>query len=433
MKTIKAADLFCGAGGSSTGLKRVTDAMGIGLDLTAVNHWPTAVETHAANYPAARHVCKSVDDIDPRTVTGGSLDLLWASPECTHHSSARGGRPMNDQSRSTAWCVTRWAEALRPKWIIVENVPEFQTWGPIGSNERPLQSRKGETFAAWVNTLRSLGYAVEARVLNSADYGAATTRRRLFVVARLDGGARGRGAVPWPEPTHAPSGTSSLFGTLAPWVAARDIIDWSARGQSIFGRKKSLADNTLRRIASGARKFWGLELEPFLVSLRGTEDSHIQRSGRSVDEPLPVLTAGGTHIGVVEPFLLGQQSGSEGRSVGDPAPTIATKGAISLIEPFLVNFYSSGSGLIPQPISRPLPTVTTKDRFGLVQPMALDITFRMLRPHELAAAMGFPVGYRFAGTKTDAVKQIGNAVEVNQAAALWTHPVEQCCGIRRAA
>jgi DNA (cytosine-5)-methyltransferase 1 len=201
MKTIKAADLFCGAGGSSTGLKRVADALGVALDLTAVNHWPIAVETHAANHPGARHVCKSIDDIDPRKVTGGSLDLLWASPECTHHSTARGGKPINDQSRSTAWCVTRWAEALRPKFIIVENVPEFQTWGPIGSTNRPLQSRKGETFAAWVGTLTSLGYTVEARVLNSADYGAATTRRRLFVVARFDGGARGRGSIAWPA-TH---------------------------------------------------------------------------------------------------------------------------------------------------------------------------------------------------------------------------------------
>lgn len=153
MRTLKAADLFCGAGGSSTGLKRVAQALGVGLDLTAVNHWPTAVETHAANHPEARHVCQSVDNIDPRKVTGGTLDLLWASPECTHHSTARGGMPINDQSRATAWCVTRWAEALRPAYIVVENVPEFQTWGPLGTNERPLKSRKGETFAAWMSDI----------------------------------------------------------------------------------------------------------------------------------------------------------------------------------------------------------------------------------------------------------------------------------------
>lgn len=465
MKTIKAADLFCGAGGSSTGLKRVADALGVRVDLTAVNHWPLAVETHAANHPEARHVCESLDSIDPRKVTGGSLDLLWASPECTHHSTARGGKPINDQSRSTAWCVTRWAEALRPRFIVVENVPEFQTWGPIGSNNRPLASRKGETFAAWLGALRSLGYTVEAQVLNAADYGAATTRRRLFVVARLDGGARGRGPIVWPMATHAPVGTASLFDTLQPWRAAREIIDWNERGLSIFGRKKPLAENTLKRIAAGARKFWGLELEPFLVAM--------EHGGREqdIDKPLPTITTakGGafgvaqpflvpfygeragqaprTHslehplatvvtepkFGLCEPFLLGQQSGAEGRAVSSPAPTVATKGAISLIEPFLINFYSSGSGLIPQPLGRPLPTITTRDRFGLVQPMALDITFRMLRPHELASAMGFPSGYQFAGTKSDAVKQIGNAVEVHQAAALWQHPVELVAGVRRAA
>lgn len=460
--TIKAADLFCGAGGSSTGLKRVADALGVRLDLTAVNHWPKAVETHAANHPEARHVCESLDSIDPRKVTGGSLDLLWASPECTHHSTARGGKPINDQSRSTAWCVVRWAEALRPRYVIVENVPEFQTWGPIGSNNRPLQSRKGETFGAWLTAMRSLGYTVEAQVLNSADYGAATTRRRLFVVARLDGG-RSRGAIRWPAATHAPAGTASLFGGLPQWRAAREIIDWNERGTSIFSRKKPLAENTLKRIAAGARKFWGLELEPFLIAM--------EHGGRTLDvnNPLPTITtAKGGAFAVVspfivpfygeragrgprthsienplatvvtepkfvlaEPFLLGQHGGSVARSVVDPTMTVTTDGAISLLEPFLVNFYGSGSGLIPQPIGRPLPTVTTKDRFGLVQPMSLDITFRMLRPHELAAAMGFPTGYHFSGTRTDAVKQIGNAVEVNQAAALWEHPVAQVAGLRR--
>ncbi|MGE0450870.1 MAG: DNA cytosine methyltransferase [Vicinamibacterales bacterium] len=470
MKTLKAADLFCGAGGSSTGLRRVADALGVRVDLTAVNHWPIAVETHAANHPDARHICESLDSVDPRKVTGGSLDLLWASPECTHHSSARGGRPISDQSRSTAWCVVRWAEALRPKWIIVENVPEYQTWAPLGTNGRPLKSRKGELFWAWVNALVAAGYHVEFRVLNAADYGAATTRRRLFVVARFDGGARGRGPIAWPLATHTPSGSSStLFDGLPSWRAAREIIDWTERGQSIFGRKKPLADNTLRRIAAGARKFWGVELEPFLVAYHSerpgeaarvnglnaplptlttenrfglvqpfimpvTHGTDRSRRERSVDDPLATVTgANRGELALLEPFLLGQQSGAEGRAVSDPMPTVATKGAISLIEPFLVNFYGSGSGLIPQSVGRPLPTVTTKDRFGLVQPAHLDITFRMLRPHELAAAMGFPVDYQFAGTRTDAVKQIGNAVEVNQAAALWTRPVEHLSGARRAA
>lgn len=426
MKTLKAADLFCGAGGSSTGLRRVADALGVGLDLTAVNHWPTAVETHAANHPEARHVCESLDSIDPRKVTGGSLDLLWASPECTHHSTARGGKPINDQSRSTAWCVTRWAEALRPRYIVVENVPEFQTWGPIGSNNRPLQSRKGETFTAWVNALRSLGYTVEARVLNSADYGAATTRRRLFVVARLDGGARGRGGIVWPMATHAPAGTSSLFDSLQPWRAAREIIDWNERGTSIFQRSKPLAPRTMERIAAGARKFWGVELEPFLIAL--------EHGGRELDinKPLPTITtARGGAFGLVQPFVIGQQSGAVPRGVTEPIPTLATSGAVSLVEPFLVSFY--GSGVNVSSIREPLRTLTTHDRHGLVTPAHLDVTFRMLRLHEASAAMGFPAGYQFAGTRADGMKQVGNAVEVNQAAALWQHPVEQVIGIRRAA
>lgn len=459
MSIIHAADLFCGAGGSSTGLRRVADALGARLDLTAVNHWPVAVETHAANHPDARHVCESLDSVDPRKVTGGKLDLLWASPECTHHSMARGGKPVHDQSRSTAWHVLRWAEALRPSWVVVENVPEFQTWGPLGANHRPLASRRGETFGAWATALRSLGYAVEWRVLNAADYGAATTRRRLFVVARLDGGARGRGLIPWPSMSHAPMGTTSLFEPLPTWRAAREIIDWSQRGTSIFGRQRPLADNTLRRIAAGARKFWGIELEPFLVAmehggrvvdpskplptittakggafgivqpfvahLRGTDTGQIPGTARSIERPLPTLTSGGEHCAVVEPFLLGQQSGAEGRRVSDPAPTVATKGAISLIEPFVVSYYGT---LNVSRVGDPLPTVTTKDRFGLVQPAQLDITFRMLRPHELSAAMGFPTEYVFSGTKTDQVKQIGNAVEVNQAAALWMHPVRSLLG-----
>lgn len=425
MTTIKAADLFCGAGGSSTGLKLVADALGVSLDLTAVNHWPTAVETHAANHPEARHVCESLDSIDPRKVTGGSLDLLWASPECTHHSTARGGKPINDQSRSTAWCVVRWAEALRPRYVIVENVPEFQTWGPIGSNNRPLVSRKGETFAAWLTAMRSIGYTIEAQVLNSADYGAATTRRRLFVVARLDGG-RSRGAIHWPAPSHAPVGTSSLFGDLQPWRAAREIIDWNERGTSIFHRTKPLAPRTMERIAVGAKKFWGLNLEPFLIAM--------EHGGREleINKPLPTITtARGGAFGLVQPFVIGQQSGATPRGVADPIPTLSTAGAVSLVEPFIVSFY--GSGVNVSSVREPLRTLTTHDRHGLVQPAHLDVTFRMLRLHEASAAMGFPADYRFSGTRADGMKQVGNAVEVNQAAALWQHPVEQVMGIRRAA
>lgn len=447
---IRAVDLFCGAGGSSTGLAQSVAAAGLQLDLTAINHWPVAVETHAANHPAARHLCESLDGVDPRKViTGKRLDILTASPECIHHSNARGGKPMDDQSRSTAWHVLRWADALRPSWVLVENVKEFITWGPLASNGRPLKSRKGVLFAQFVSTLQAMGYRVEWRVLNAANYGAATTRQRFFLVARL-----GSGPVPWPDQTHAArSLQGGLFGALAPWRPAREVIDWSLKGRSIFAGKP-LAEKTLARIAAGARKFWGIELDPFLVVLRQNAD------GRSLDEPLPAVTAQGTHLGLVEPFLvpmygeragqsprthgvseplptipasgggkfvvcepfmLGQQSGATARAVSSPAPTVATKGAISLIEPFLVKYYATATGA--QSIGEPLDTVTTKDRHGLVtgqsDGMALDILIRMLQPHELAAGQGFPAGYKFAGNKTEQTRQIGNAVEVHQARALF--------------
>ena len=173
------ADLFCGAGGTSAGAIEAIEAIGLTPELTAVNHWDVAIETHTKNHPDMRHLCTGVDAVNPRDLfQEDELDLLWASPECTHHSIARGGKPCNDQSRSTAWCVIRWAEALRPPVILIENVPEFQTWGPIGTNGRPLASRKGETFRAWLAAIESLGYKTDYRLLCAADYGDPTTRDR---------------------------------------------------------------------------------------------------------------------------------------------------------------------------------------------------------------------------------------------------------------
>lgn len=459
---LRAADLFAGAGGASTGLLQAAAALGASVDLTAINHWPIAVETHAQNHPEARHICESLDSVDPRKTVGGRLDVLWASPECTHHSRARGGKPMQDQSRATAWHVVRWAEALRPKWIGVENVLEFEEWAPLGLNGKPLRSRKGETFLAWLNALRSLGYTMEVRRLCSANFGGATTRTRLFVLGRYDGGKRGCGPIAWPDETHAPRDAAPLlFGGRQPWRAAREIIDWSLRGRSIFGREKPLAENTLRRIAAGARKFWGLDLEPFIVGVGGPR----LRVAQSLDEPLPTITCTErfglvqpflvpfygerdgqrprTHsidhplatvvwepkFGLAQPFLIGQQSGATARPVNLPAPTLATGCAVSLVEPFVVSFY--GGSTVVTSTREPLRTLTTTDRHGLVARQQLDITFRMLQVHEGAAAMGFPDGYRFAGTKRDQMKQIGNAVEVNQARALCEAMVEDV--LRRAA
>jgi DNA (cytosine-5)-methyltransferase 1 len=508
------ADLFCGAGGTSAGAVEAAEALGRKPEVTAVNHWPVAIATHTANHPGSRHLCTGIDSVNPRELFGeGELDLLWASPECTHHSVARGGKPINDQSRATAWCVVRWAEALRPPIILIENVPEFETWGPIGVNGRPLASKKGQTFQAWLGALQSLGYKTDHRLLCAADYGDPTTRTRLFVQA-----VRGRRKIVWPEKTH--SKAVDLFTTRR-WTPAREIIDWSLPAGSIFERKKPLSPKTLARIEAGLRKYglksviisaggpecparpvddpmgtvltrdhralvepyivaWdhtsggaeaglsGIEdplstvvtkarhgvAEPFLVELRGTNEKQLEGSARSLDAPCGTVTTSGAHhalvepfliktangasgsdasrvksvdepmptvcgnrgdVALIEPYLLGQQTCSALRPISDPAPTVSTAGAIALVEPFLVSFYGNGQ---PHNIDDPAPTVTCKDRFGLVRPVVeidgnrylLDIRFRMLQPHELALAQGFPKGYQFTGTKTDQVKQIGNAV-----------------------
>jgi DNA (cytosine-5)-methyltransferase 1 len=521
-RSIKAADLFCGASGTGTGIEEACEELEIDLELSAWNHWEVAIATSKANHPKAKHFCASLDNVNPRDhYKEGELDLLWASPECTHHSIARGGKPINDQSRATAFCVVRWAEALRPPIILVENVKEFLTWGPIGSNGRPLKSRRGEIFHSWVKCLEAIGYRVEWRILCAADYGDPTTRQRLFIYA-----VRGRRKIVWPEPTHAPEACTDMFGARKRWVPARDIIDWALEGKSIFKRKKPLADKTLNRIAIGLEKFGlkpfivpnfgervgqsprvhsiseplpsvtghgaGVLAEPFLVHLRGNCDA------KDLSKPAPAITAGGGHLGLAEPYLIqvnhgngkdpngderrvrsadvpfptvagnrgewalcepfviGQQSGAVGRPVSQPAPTVSTAGAISLVQPFimsaggpevgaisvdrpmntvltrdhmslvqpcLISFYGTSDA---QSIESPLPTVTTKDRFGLVMPTVeiegekylLDIRFRMLKAHELAAAQGFPKGYKFTGNKTQIVKQIGNAVPKNLAKAL---------------
>jgi len=475
---IKIADLFCGAGGSSHGVANAFDRLGLSYELTAINHWDLAVATHTRNHPKARHLCESLDNINPRTLyKENELDVLWASPECTHHSMAAGGRPINEQSRATAWCVTRWAEALRPKVIFVENVPEFRDWGPIGSKGRPLKSRKGEIFQSWLHTIESCGYKVDHRILCAADFGAPTTRKRLFVQA-----VRGQRKITWPEPSHSSEGACGLFGK-AKWRPARDIIDWELEGTSIFNRKRPLAPKTMARIMKGLERYglrsflvgqqsgaaarpvsqpaptvaaagaisliepyivawdqqgsskaeWPITVplstvttkarhgvvEPYLVHLKGTG------TPLSLDKPTPTIVAGGNHLALADPFLV-RVCGPDHRTrdVETPMPTVTGSREWGIVsEPYVVKYYGTGQS---RPVSEPLDSVTTKDRFGLVEPKieingeqyAIDIRFRMLQPHELAGAQGFPTDYVFNGSKRDAVKQIGNAVVPHIAEAL---------------
>lgn len=377
-KRITAADLFCGSGGSGTGLSAACDSLGYQLDLTAINHWSTAIATHERNYPRARHLCESLDSVEPRALyPGGRLNLLWASPECTHHSRARGSKPCSDQSRASIWHITRWASALFIDTIIIENVPELVDYGPTSTTGKPLKGRKGETFQAWLAALRGIGYNAEWRILNAADYGDPTTRQRFILIAR-----RGNKHITWPAPTHSRDAATQpdLFRELQPWTPARSIIDWSLPSQSIFTRKRPLAPATLDRIQSGLRKFTGHAAEPFIMALNHGKADH---RSYPLSRPLSTVTSADTWAFVT--------------------PYYGTAGADS--------------------VDAPLPAVTTHDRFGLVQAYGrtLDIHFRMLQPHELAAAMSFPRSYQFTGTRAEQVRQIGNAVPVRLAAALCKH------------
>jgi DNA (cytosine-5)-methyltransferase 1 len=378
-KKIKAADLFCGAGGTSTGLLMAANKLKADLELVAVNHWQIAIDTHSVNHPYAQHACTGIDSVDPRRlVPGGHLDILCASPECTHHSNARGGRPMSDQSRSSAWHILRFCEALYVANVVIENVPEFMSWGPLGKNGRPLKSKRGELFQQFISSLRSLGYRVEYKVLNCADFGDPTSRKRLFIIAR-----RGNKKISWPSPTHAPMAElekPSLFADdRKPWRSAREIIDWSIPSQSIFGRKKPLADKTIQRIQAGIKKYWGLEidlarclrddLKPFLVVMRNNADA------RSLDEPLPTLTAGGTHLGIVEAFIVpqfGERKGQKPRThrIDEPTPAVTSHGAGALVEGFLLG---QQSGATARSVRDAVPTIATAGAISLTQPVMVPV------------------------------------------------------------
>lgn len=350
-RKILVADLLCGAGGSSTGCMQALHEHGWTeneVELVCVNHWGTAIETHKKNHPLARHYVEDIAAVRPHLIVPeGRLDLLMASPTCTYHSVARGGKPTSDQQRSDPWHIITWCTELDVKRLIIENVWEFIGWGPVDPKTgKPIKSRKGEYFHVWIETLRRLGFEPEWRKLNAADFGDATTRQRFILMARND-----RRPVSWPMPTHRKRADDKLelFPGLQPWKPAREIIDWRIKGKSIFNRKKPLAPKTLARIYAGAQKFgWP---EPFLVILR----NHM--NAQSVDGPLPTITASGGHIGVAEPVIVNGRKNNQAKAVSvDPIPTLDTKGGVWLAEPILLSQHNSGA---PRGVSEPLPTITT--------------------------------------------------------------------------
>jgi DNA (cytosine-5)-methyltransferase 1 len=321
------------------------------------------------NFPEVEHICRDVADIHPPDlVPGGIIALLWMSPECNNHSPARGDKPMDNQSRCSAFTLFDWINKMTVDRVIVENVPAFENWGPIDEGtKRPIKGREGETFKAWLALIRSFDYTVDYRKLNAADYGAPTSRKRLFIQAVRNGSGK---SILWPEPSHAKvSPNSTLTERLPAWIPARDIIDWNHPSKSIHSRTRPLADRTMERIREGLVKFGGSE---FLVCM--------EHGGRVVSADAPV-----------------------------PTITTARGGAIGLAQPFLVEYYGNG---YPRSVSDPLPTITTHDRFALVEPQhnKIDVKFRMLTPGELAAAQSFQKDYIFTGTRVEVVKQIGNSV-----------------------
>lgn len=474
-------DGFCGGGGWSTGFEL---AIGRPVDV-GINHDKAAIALHKKNHPFTRHYQTNIFDVDPYKACQGR-PVAWAhfSPDCKHFSRAKGKKPVSKFIRSLAWVVIRWAGTVKPRIISMENVPEFMTWGPLcavrGPHGRVLRKdgtetpkgvstpykdqlltpdkrKAGRTFRKFTSALRKLGYTVEWKELKACDYGAPTSRKRFFLLARLDGKP-----IRWPEPTHGdPNSDAVKSGALLPWRTAAEIIDWSAPCPSIFERKKPLAENTLRRISRGIQKYIIDDPEPFIVQINHAGENF---RGQDIHSPMPTITA--KHgFGVVAPTLIQyhtEQTGREHRgqtveqplqtvdaanryglaaatliqfnnhcdgvSAQTPLPTVtAQAGHFAEVRAFLMKYYGSGTG---QPVTAPLDTITSHDRFAVVEIKGVpyqiaDIGLRMLTPRELYNAQGFPADYEIetdcygnSYPKKEQVARCGNAVPPAFATAL---------------
>ena len=422
---MNAVDLFAGAGGWSHGWRIAT-----GVEpLLAVNHDAHAVRLHELNHPGTEHFLEDIWSVDPAAaVAGRRVDWLHLSPDCTHFSRAKGGRPREQKIRGLAWVGIDWARTARPRVLSLENVAEFATWGPLDELGQPIRERAGETFSEFVAALRGLGYAVEWRVLCAADFGAPTIRRRLFLIARCDGQP-----IRWPEPTHG-------AGRALPWRSAAECIDWSLPCPSIFGRTRPLAAATCRRIAAGVVRFV-LQGKPFLAPMRPPEGGAPDRVaaflaqhftgmvGKPLTVPMPTVTAIDHHSLVAASLIqtgYGERKGQAPRAldIEQPLGTIVAGGAKhGLVAAFLTQYY--GSGGQHSRLDAPLPTVVTRARHGLVTVpidgrdyVLADIGLRMLTPRELARAQGFPDTYVLEGSKAQQIARIGNSVCPQVAAAI---------------
>ena len=353
-------DCFAGGGGASVGIEM---ALGRPVDI-AINHDPDAILMHKTNHPDTLHLTEDIFKVDlKKHVDGRHVALMWASPDCTSHSKAKGGKPRERGLRILPWAVHKHARAILPDVILMENVEEIQQWGPLDAEGHPIKERRGEDYQKFITAMKSLGYIFDCRELVAADYGAPTTRKRWYAIFRRDGRE-----IQWPEPTH--------FKDQEPrWKACGDYIDWSDLGRSIFDRPKPLADATMKRIANGIRKY-------------------------IIDSPSPYIVRNKEAVAFLTAFVTKFYKSGIGQGCNEPLHTITTSpGHFGLISAFLIKYYGTGGG---QELTEPLATITTKDRFGLVnvlieidgeQYILKDIFLRMLKPEELKLMQGFPKDY----------------------------------------
>lgn len=418
-------DCFAGGGGASVGIEM---ALGRTVDI-AINHDEQAIRMHRTNHPGTLHLTEDIFRVDlEKYVKGQHVALMWASPDCTSHSKAKGGQPRKSGLRILPWAVYKHAKAILPDVIIMENVEEIQQWGPLDESGKPIPERKGEDYRRFISAMQSIGYVFDSRELVAADYGAPTTRKRWYAIFRRDGRP-----IIWPEPTHSKNGV----GGKQKWVPVANVLDFSDLGQSIFTRKKPLAEKTMIRTANGIKKFVMDNPNPFFLSERQAYPFLIQYHsetcggvrGQNITEPVMTLDTSNRY-GLVSVFVEKFYKTGTGQDANEPLHTITTSpGHFGLVSGFLTKYYGSGCG---QPANDPLGTITTKDRFGMTsviisgEPMRIvDIRLRMLKPEELKLAQGFPADYIInrdymwkTYPKSEQVKRIGNSVVPIMAEAL---------------
>lgn len=452
-------DNFAGGGGASTGIEMAT---GYSVDI-AINHDPEAIKMHKANHPNTKHYCENVWTVDPvKACKGHPVALAWFSPDCKHFSKAKGGKPKDKNIRGLAWVACRWAGLVRPRVIMLENVEEFKTWGPLNRRHHPIKSRQGKTFEKFVQQLTDLGYEVQFKELVAADYGAPTMRKRFFMIARCDGNP-----IVWPEPTHAPAGSEAVkAGLLKPYVGAYTQLDFSLPYPSIFDTSEEikekygiravrpLAQKTMDRIARGFIKFVLNNPKPFIVRHNQqclisptliqyhSETSKDGVRGQTIEDPIMTVDSSNRY-GLVTSFLSKFYKTGIGQDIREPLGTVTANaggGHFGEVRAFLIKYYGDATG---QDIEKPLDTVTTKDRFGLVtikgvDYQIVDIGLRMLEPRELYGCQGFPddyiIDHDYTGKiypRSEQVRRCGNAVCPPIPAALVRANLSELCVAER--